>query len=155
MSDTTVVTLIPVTPPTVDLGPDRDFFFCELGPICIDVELTGERIESVTPSVGQYNAETGQVCFLPETPSPISLVVEVADDCNNIVADTVEITYEFNAPPTVAGPNDTTIVLCRPGEICLPFAVFDPNADSLTNDSQYWYLRRRPGLLYAGGRWCL
>ncbi|MBD3257304.1 hypothetical protein GF377_02635, partial [candidate division GN15 bacterium] len=113
---TATAILEPVAPPTVDLGPDQNFFFCEQTEVCIDVALTGERIESVMPSIGQYNEETGQLCFVPEASGVYTLIVEVYDDCNNMAADTVDITLALNNPPIVAGPNDTSLVLCQPGE---------------------------------------
>jgi len=140
ITDTIIVSVDFSTPPIVTLGDDFDVKLCEIEPICVDVALSG-NYTSVTPNLGSYDPQTGQVCFLPEGPGSYELIVSAADSCDQIAADTVVIGVSFGAPPVVGPMPDTTVYLCKANWICLPLAVSDPDNDLMSvtiNNGMIW-----------------
>jgi len=128
-SDTTIVTVDMTELPTVDLGEDQQFSFCELQEICVDAVVTGNRFNYIGTSIGTYDSTTGQLCFTPETSGRYVLTLEVHDDCDRIVADTVIIDVDMGSAPVIAGLADTSVYLCFPQEICLAVDISDPDND--------------------------
>jgi len=115
--------------PQVSLGDDVDIFGCALGEICVDVTIVTDDEVSVVASLGQYNAQTGQVCFTPQEAGSYELVVEVTDQCGLTASDAVTIHVESNQPPVIAPLRDTTLYLCYPRQICLEVSVSDPDGN--------------------------
>jgi hypothetical protein len=142
-SDTTIVTVDVSQTPQVDLGNDFNVSWSRSATACVDVALSG-TYQSVVTNLGDYNEQTRQVCFTPDTSGIYSLVVEAVNTCGESDADTVNITVASNNPPVVTGMPDTSLYLCYPQEICLPVEIYDPDGDidsvtvnrgSLQNDS--------------------
>ncbi len=77
---------------------------------------------SVSPNVGIYT-------LTPDTTGEYTVAFLVEDPAG--LADTMEVTYTVTVsnPPTVNLPNDTTINLCAPGQVCLPLEVLDSECD--------------------------
>jgi hypothetical protein len=129
VKDTTTVTLTPSTPPAVNLGPDTTVFQCVAAEICIPAMITGEQITEITPSLGQYNRETGEVCLTLEDAGLYLLTLDVSDACGGHAADTVLITVQRGTAPVVTAMEDTTLSLCAPQEICVPVSIVDAEND--------------------------
>ena len=129
--DEIVITVNLAEPPDVSLGEDQDLFVCTLSEICIDV-ATIENFESISPSLGQYDAETGQVCFTPDVAGAYRLIVTVVDSCALSGADTVDINIALNSPPVLSQMPDTSVYLCYPKSICLPIDISDAD-DNITS----------------------
>jgi Secretion system C-terminal sorting domain len=68
----------------------------------------------------------GLWCFTPSGSGSYAVTAIVADSCGK--KDTTTLTYNVtvNGAPTIAFGNDTTISLCSPISICLPYTVSDP-----------------------------
>jgi len=128
-SDTTVVTVGLTDPPSVDLGEDRQYSFCELEEICIDAIVTGSRFNYIGTSVGTYDSTTGQLCFTPDTSGSYIVTLEVHDDCDRVAADTVTIDVDLGSPPVITGLADTSLYLCFPQQVCLDVEITDPDDD--------------------------
>lgn len=69
---------------------------------------------------------SGEWCFTPGGSGSYSIQAVVADTCG--AEDTTSLTYDVtvNDPPTITLGNDTSLVLCTPQQICLPYTVDDP-----------------------------
>ena len=138
--DTVLVTVGMNTPPVVDLGDDRTIQQCEPSQVCIDVGIEDTNVQLVTTNIGQYDAETGQVCFVPGLASSYEIIVEAIDSCGASDVDTVNITVDQNHAPEITPMADTTVYLCNPQYVCLPVDFSDPddNITSVTvNRGQY------------------
>ncbi|MEW5795373.1 MAG: T9SS type A sorting domain-containing protein [Candidatus Zixiibacteriota bacterium] len=116
-------------PPQVSLGDDRRVFACTLGEVCVDVSIVTDDPVTVTTSLGHYDPEAGQVCFLPEQPGLYELTVEVTDQCGQKASDIVIVEVDANDPPQITPLRDTTIYLCYPRVICLDALVSDPDGN--------------------------
>jgi hypothetical protein len=155
-TDGTIVTVLPVAPPTIGLGDDRTVFLCAPEEICVDVVTYGDNATFVTAQGGSYNAETGKICFIPEASATYEIIARVEDSCAYTASDvdTVYITVTLGAPPVVIGQPDSAVSLCTPQPICVTFAATDIDNDIvniITNygtyaDGQVCFLPEDPGL---------
>ena len=112
---------------------DTSFFTCELDTVCFPIYGIPDNAEvSVTGINTWFNAETNEVCYYPECSSNNKITVSVATECNTFVEE-FNVTVHCNTEPLVILPQDTSIFLCNPGEICLPVGIkdFDGNLDSV------------------------
>lgn len=128
LTDTVMVTVDYAGSPWVDLGDDFSVKLCELGEICFDVGVV-DPFQTLLLNLGQYNSQTSQICFTPDTSGIYTLTAEVTDSCNAMAYDTVVITVEIGNAPVIADIPDTTVYLCEPREICLPLVVSDADGD--------------------------
>ncbi len=69
---------------------------------------------------------SGNWCFTPSGAGSYSISVSVTDSCGK--ADTTNLTYNIslNGPPAIAFGNDSSLSLCAPQQICLPYTLSDP-----------------------------
>ncbi len=104
-----------------------DISLCNPGEVCWPLEITGDSFQ-VQTSYGTW--EDGQLCFFADTSGLYNIEVIAIADCNSdtcyipfdvLIADTVSITC----------PTDTTVTMCEPDTICLPYTV-STNVDSVT-----------------------
>lgn len=114
--------------PVVHLGNDTSFALCEPGQICLPVTITDNNIKTIVTNFGQYNPQTHQVCFTPETNGLYSLVVTVEDSCGFTAVDTINLNIRTGHKPTVSVA-DTSIYSCYPEELCLPVSITDADND--------------------------
>jgi len=124
--------------PVVALGPDTTLELCEPQSFCVDFaghvyDPDGDLLDIVvTPPA--YNLEGASACVDIDTSGVYRIIVCATDPCGLEACDTLLVTATINRPPTVSLPDDTTIVACTVGEVCLgPVSYSDPDAgDSLT-----------------------
>ncbi len=107
-----------------------DTFVCSTANICRQFtasDVNGGPLTWSRLSGAGTVSSSGQWCFTASSSGTYSIVAKVADSCS--AADTVSMTYNvaMNSAPTIALGNDTTIFVCTPSTVCLPFAVSDPN----------------------------
>ena len=127
---TTVVTVHMSQPPTVDVGPDREFNLCQSEEICLDAAVTGEDIQFFSTSTGaSYDPGTGKLCFTPTESGTYTLFLQAHDACERVVGDTALVTVTVGHYPVVSGLSDTTIYMCKPTQICWPVSVTDADDD--------------------------
>jgi len=120
--------------PAIALGPDQAIFQCALTQICVnytvyDADGLAGAVESLVsgPPGATINTGADQVCFTPAAAGAYSIIVQIADTCSAIGRDTININVTLNAPPTIAFGNDFSVLQCSPAQICVPYAVADPN----------------------------
>jgi hypothetical protein len=129
-SGTTTVTVDMNTPPNVDLGDDRFVSLCNPEEICIDAAVTGDRITYFSTSTGaHYDEQTGQVCFTPDTAGVYEVFLRANDACEMVTADTVQVEVALGHAPVITGLPDTSMYVCYPTTICLPFDIEDLDDD--------------------------
>jgi VWFA-related protein len=120
---------------TIDSAPVADVptspvdtFLCASDQICYQFTATdvdgGDLAWSRLSGSGTVDAN-GLWCFTPTASGSFSVEAVVSDTCG--VSDTVSLQYNigFNADPSIALPNDTTLFLCTPAEFCFPYVVTD------------------------------
>ncbi len=137
--DTLRIDVTIIERPTLELGDSLSFTMCTPEEICIDV-LTNKNYSDVLYNFGQMNAETGQICFTPDTSGVYVLEAELIDSCGFKVVDTKVITVEFKSAPVIANLSDTLVYLCQPVSICLPVSISDVDNDIMsitTNRGSY------------------
>ncbi len=134
--------------PVVTLGSDTTVFICDGGSYCFGYTVadTDDNVTSEQLVSGPGTIDTGidEVCFTPGASGSYQFVVSAVDACGALGVDTVNVTVEIGEAVTVTCPNDTTMFLCAPQEICRPVGVSLSTA-TVTID---------PIGLYSGGEVC-
>nr|MBN2277895.1 T9SS type A sorting domain-containing protein [candidate division Zixibacteria bacterium] len=96
-----------------------DMSVCSQTTICYPLEISPANT-NVTASYGEYT--DGQLCFLADTTG--TYVIDVIADalCGS---DTCQLTFniEIGQTPVIICPDDTTIELCGPDQVCLPLEI--------------------------------
>ncbi len=124
-TDTVLITVILSDGPFVTLGDDFATFLCSPGEVCVDVN-TVSNPSSVSTSGATYNAETHTLCFMPDTAGTYHLSMTVVDSCGLSASDDVNVTVKLNHAPQIAvHMPDTTVYLCSPQMVNLPFSGLD------------------------------
>ena len=80
----------------------------------IDANLSGCSF------TGPGSYDGNEICFTPDSSGIYEAVLRLTDDCDLVVADTIQITVDYNSAPSVTPLRDTTIYLCNPQPVCLP-----------------------------------
>jgi len=167
--DSTHIVVLGNQPPQIVLPADTSVRLCLLEPVCLegifafdpDSAETGPPTLQMVSDFGLFDPEAGRLCFFPaDTGGTYRFIFEACDTCPAAcVRDTFLVQIELNRPPTVKLPDDTTIVACDLGEICLgPAAIVDPDGDELTvtgigadfQDGHLCFLPEAPGAYYVG-----
>ncbi|MCK4632220.1 MAG: hypothetical protein KAT79_03055, partial [candidate division Zixibacteria bacterium] len=117
--------------PFVQLGDDFSVAFCETEPICVDVTTIVEY-ETLVTSFGEFNSDSTQICFTPQGSGDYEIIVTVTDSCSLEAVDTIVVTVALNSAPVVTGLADTSVYLCAPDYVCVPFAVSDIDGNLTT-----------------------
>jgi hypothetical protein len=136
-SDSTVITVIMNSAPTVTSADDFSVKLCEPSEICFPVEINDVNMNIQTVSVlpdGYYNDQTGEVCFTPQSAGVYTIETKVTDSCGEFASATTTVTVTLNAPPTISIEPYTLVTVCNRDPICLPLIVndIDDNLDSVT-----------------------
>jgi len=86
---------------------------------------------------GPGTIDGGLWCYLPpEGDTSFYVGVRCYDTCNNYCEDSFKVDIHINTPPVCIVPNDTTIYLCEPDSVCLPYGAEDP-------DGNIWICRQK------------
>ncbi len=106
-----------------------NLFQCSPTQVCYQfaaTDLNGGTLTWTQVSGTGTVSSSGQWCFTPTGSGAYTTVVKVADSCG--AADTTTLTYNItvNGAPHLAFGADTTLNLCSPQQICLPYTVSDP-----------------------------
>ncbi|MDF1543773.1 MAG: T9SS type A sorting domain-containing protein [bacterium] len=138
-SDTTLVTVVGHTSPSVSLGEDQNLQLCDISEVCVDVNSSGELLNLIS-NLGAYNSQAGQVCFTPDTSGYYQMIVTVTDTCGFMASDTVGLNIELNSAPLITNLPDSSFYLCYPRYICVPadFSDIDGNIASVSVSQGYY-----------------
>ena len=126
-SDTTQVTIHLNEIPIVQLGDDFDVTLCDPEPACFPAEISDDNTQMFYLSLGEYNAQEGNICFTPDTPGVYTIVARLTDDCDITAEDTIRVGVDLNITPVISGFEDTTVFTCNPQYVCLPVEISDPD----------------------------
>ncbi|HWO57964.1 MAG TPA: T9SS type A sorting domain-containing protein [bacterium] len=131
--DTVVITIDMNDPPSIAFGPDL-YYACQPPPgaICLpytvaDPDGFAGAHETLVSGPGTIDPTANKVCFTPAGPGVYTFIARITDTCSLFDQDTIVVTIGGANPPTISFGNDTSITLCQPGPICLPYAVSDPD----------------------------
>jgi hypothetical protein len=110
---------------------DFDTMLCVPEEICFPVTATsdGQPID-VHQECGIGVLEAGQLCFTPDTAGTYQFCFYAIGRCCT-VRDTVNITIEYNQPPTAFAGDDQSYS-CTSGEICWPAGCDDPDGNLIS-----------------------
>jgi PKD repeat protein len=143
------------TPPILEMPAELTMNLCEPGQACFDVLIddTDFDIAQISVSRGQYNLETGQICFNAAVSGDYAIVVTVRDECDNRVTDTTVVTVIINEAPIVTLPDDYLLFVCELSEVCVDAQVADngpvsgrrPLASTMPRPARSASRRRVPG----------
>jgi hypothetical protein len=148
--------------PICNLPGDTAITICDSAEVCLPVsgsDVDGNFVECRIVS-GPGVLANGLWCFTPTQSGPVTVTIECLDQC--AVEDNGDLpvntgrcqgsfTVNFDvqgAPPVCNFPNDTTILLCAAGQVCLPFSSTDPEGGEITCTQI-----EGPGQL-IGNTWC-
>jgi len=136
-SDTTIVSVTVNEAPVVDLGDDFSVYLCAETEVCLDAVITDDNIETVYMNFGNYDPQTGQVCFTADTTGSYVIAVLAIDDCGETASDTVVVTVAIGEPLFVDLGEDFDIALCEPTEICVDVETIEVYKSLSTNLGVY------------------
>jgi hypothetical protein len=114
------VTITLNRPPIATAPADTALFVCDLSQVCIPGFTFSDadgNIASVQALGGTLNGS--DICFNPVIGTN-TLTLIVTDDCGESDTAITVVNIGLNTPPTAIAPNDTTVLLCEPGQYCLP-----------------------------------
>ncbi len=124
------------TAPVFAFGNDTTIFQCVPEQVCLGFTMTDaeDNIEDIVLLEGDGTIFTSNnyLCFHPTGEGTIQFVGQVTDACGEVVTDTILVTIEYNAPPTVFAGNDQTVFQCVPAEICWATTASDPDGNLAT-----------------------
>ncbi|MEZ5358668.1 MAG: FlgD immunoglobulin-like domain containing protein [Candidatus Zixiibacteriota bacterium] len=120
------------SPPQVTIEGGQ-YFQCDPAEICLPVSYSDadDNISEVSVEPSGYEIIDGNICFTPDAEGSYEFIVTITDECGNTAADTALAVVIFNQIPTVS-ISDTTVFLCEPAEVCVPFSANDYEGE-LTN----------------------
>ena len=110
--------------PVVQFEKSADTSLCFSGRLCYGLSVTDDNLSRVITTVGEYMADSGTVCFTPDTSGTYTIVARAYDDCEMTAEDTLTVVVRLNRPPVVS-VSDTTLYLCQPKDVCLPVQLSD------------------------------
>jgi hypothetical protein len=143
--DTFYVTVDLNEPPTVVVPSDTSIFFCSHPKsVCFDISIF-DPDNSVDVSVNSppwhYESTDTSVCLFPSTEMTYCCTVIVTDSCQAADTGIFCVTIDFNEPPTVSVPSDTSVFLCEPETLCFPIGFSDPenSIDTIVVNPPWYY----------------
>ncbi|PWB74943.1 hypothetical protein C3F09_03140 [candidate division GN15 bacterium] len=114
--------------PIVQFEKSADTSLCFSGRLCYGLNITDDNLLRVITTYGEYIADSGKVCFTPDTSGTYTIIARAYDDCEMTAEDTLSVYVRVNRPPSVTVA-DTTLYLCQPREVCLPVQLTDPDGN--------------------------
>ncbi len=123
-----VITVRDTTSPTCHLPIDTLIALCASEPVCLPVFAADVCDEDVACRIaeGPGVLTDDHWCYTPSHPEEVTVTVVCEDDAGNTCRGAFTVTFVVNEPPQVAFGNDTTIGVCGPERICLPYRLSDP-----------------------------
>ncbi|RME27987.1 MAG: hypothetical protein D6800_04405, partial [Candidatus Zixiibacteriota bacterium] len=129
--DTVFVTVLRNKPPQIVCPPAQEFFTCDSGTFCFDVDGNDPEFGPLTFNVLSGNAviDGKTVCVVGTTSDSFDVAIEVVDSCGAADTCVVPVTIHGNRPPVVVTAADFSVALCAPEAICLKATADDPDFD--------------------------
>ncbi|MBN2226771.1 MAG: T9SS type A sorting domain-containing protein [candidate division Zixibacteria bacterium] len=139
-ADTTVVTVIMNTPPTVTMADDFEVFQCDFEEICVPVTVddVDDNLEVVMPNIGGYYPQDGKICFTPDSVGVYTITLAAVDTCGEMSADTTLVTVTTGPAAEIVCPIDPfNVFTCESFQYCIPLEVTPAEAQVTTSYGTY------------------
>ncbi|MCP4684974.1 MAG: T9SS type A sorting domain-containing protein, partial [bacterium] len=133
--DTAVVTVRTDQEITLDCPSDTTVFLCEPDTLCF--EIGGNIPADAEITVGgiatflRWYDDKPYVCFYSDCCLENRLSVTVTTECGSYSCD-FNVSVQTNSRPLVLLPQDTTIVQCQLGDVCIPVGINDIDGNLLS-----------------------
>jgi hypothetical protein len=116
--------------PTVISAEDFSTTLCELAATCFDVSITDKEpnIKTILINQGEYDSQTGKVCYTPDSFGTDTIIIKAIDDCDAFDEDTTIITIAAGDRPEIACPGPLYYSLCDLDTICIPLEISPASA---------------------------
>lgn len=113
--------------PVVTIVNDTSVFVCDGGSYCFgyiaaDAE-TNISLEELIAGSGTIDTASNEVCFSPSGSGVFQFVVRATDVCGASSQDTINVTVNLGASVAITCPNDTSLFLCGPEQVCRPITI--------------------------------
>ncbi|HUU45621.1 MAG TPA: dockerin type I domain-containing protein, partial [Acidobacteriota bacterium] len=133
--DTVVVHVDINSPPVCQLPNDTAIAACDVGTICLPVSATDPdgNLTGCAVTGGPGQIVDGQWCYTPTVSGEVTVTVTCTDACGATCSGSFTVDLDLQgAPPVCNLPRDTTILLCTPMQVCLPYSATDPDGGTVT-----------------------
>ncbi|HOP07403.1 MAG TPA: FlgD immunoglobulin-like domain containing protein [candidate division Zixibacteria bacterium] len=121
VADTALVHVTYNSAPAITAIFDTTAVVCVEDEVCIPVDISDVdgNLESVSTSLGNYNAETGLLCVPVGMDQNYDVTITATDACGLTDDHTITITTVAPPAPSVDLGDDQDLLLCGPGEVCV------------------------------------
>ena len=117
--------------PVIAFGNDTTIFQCTPAQICANYTVSDAdnnlTLESLISGPGSIDTVNNRVCFTPAVSGANTIIVQATDACGATKRDTIVVTVNLNAAPTVSLGADQNVFQCAATSICVPYTLSDPN----------------------------
>lgn len=135
--DTTIINVILNASPVIHSADNFSIEQCELSEICFRVDKISGNIKDITANRGQYDPQTGNLCYLPESFGIDTIVITAIDSCGATAIDTTIVSIGQGASAQIACPTVANINLCEPDTICVPLSI-SPSSATVTASAGHY-----------------
>ncbi|MFZ5981940.1 MAG: T9SS type A sorting domain-containing protein [Candidatus Zixiibacteriota bacterium] len=117
-ADTVYVTVEGNQAPVIEPLADTTVFLCAPTYICLPASFSdpNDNISTVTVNRGKYS--NGEICFVPYDSGNYYIELKVTDECGLQAVDTAVVRVLTEQSVKITCPNDTTVFLCEPQNLC-------------------------------------
>jgi hypothetical protein len=134
--------------PVVVSADDTLITLCEFGLICLPVSIhdDDDNIVLISPNIGQFS--DGFVCFTPEYEGEYLLITSAHDSCGAVGEDTTVVNVKLVGPFVLDCPGDTSVFICNPDTVCIPFVNIPENAAVTVLPPSAWYDDKKESICF-------
>jgi len=127
--DTVTINVTINSAPVCTVPSDTLIFLCTSTEVCLPAFATDVdgNLDFCQIISGPGTLSGGAWCYTPLDDQAVTVTMRCQDDCGAYCESTFNVEFDINDAPTIAFGNDTTIFLCGPTEICLPYTANDPD----------------------------
>ena len=128
-------------PPVCELPNDTTIFLCEAGTVCLPIGATDVNGNfshcEIDYGPGGKSIDYGYIqnglwCFDVTVSDEITVPIICYDSCGASCSGNFTVTFEVNDAPACQVIADTSVFLCEPTKICIPFETKNEEGQSVT-----------------------
>jgi hypothetical protein len=121
-------------PPEITGQSALDYNICAPEEICFPVSCSDpdDNLTACELISGPATYDGSQICFTPTTSGTYDFSVRATDECGLTEQLDIAVTVNIDEPPLIVAPADVSESLCEPGEVCVKYAISDPEGGAVT-----------------------